>query len=99
MVGPETVSGTLTLLTPPQERGSPCLMIENYLYRHSSYVFFTSPTKKYKYYFTILVMMAKKKRIPSKAIVSNTRKLTVDVEDRQKLDEFYDVANEELKLI
>jgi len=44
-------------------------------------------------------MMAKKKRIPSKAIVSNTRKLIVDEEDRQKLEEFYDVANEELKLI
>jgi len=40
MVGPETVSGTLILPTPPQGRGFPCLTAENYYYIDSALIYF-----------------------------------------------------------
>jgi len=98
MVGPEIVWGRLTLPTPPPGRGFPALTGENYYYIGTAYIniYFTN-RKRYKYCFTILVMMTKKKRIPRKAIVSSTRKLIVDDDARQKLDAFYDSANELMK--
>ena len=95
MVGAETVAGRPTRPIPSRGGDFPRLAAEDYYLIDLTSIYYFRFTKRenYKYHFTKVVTMAKKKKIPSKVRVTNTRKLIVSEEDRRKLDEFYNAAN------
>ena len=89
------MAGRLTRPIPSRGGDFPRLAAEDYYPIDPTSIYYFRFTKRenYKYRFTKVVTMAKRKKIPSKVRVTNTRRLIVSEEDRRKLDEFYNAAN------